>query len=129
MKIEEQIKMVREDWSSIRYIKNPYLEVQLAAVNNCGRAISFISNPCLEVKMATVKENPSMFLYFSKDEQTSIVKSFIKENYSICFETLAKFDRMRSGRYRKGRNSEALVRRLYTEILAEIELEKDFASE
>lgn len=55
---ETQVKLVEKDILNISYVKNPSLNVQLAAVNSRGWSIRYIDNPCDQVKIAAIKNSP-----------------------------------------------------------------------
>ena len=53
---QEQIEYVSKNAYTIQRIKNPCLEVQLAAVNKYGTSIQYIKEPCYEVQLAAIQE-------------------------------------------------------------------------
>ena len=60
------LAMVRQDPCDIRFIQNPSLQVQLAAVEKYGTAIRHIQDPSLEVQLAAVnKHNPMLDIQFT----------------------------------------------------------------
>ena len=53
--IESQIELIKYIPWKFKDIKNPCLEVQLAAVNEDGHNIKHIKNPCYEVQLAAIQ--------------------------------------------------------------------------
>ena len=45
------LEKVQRNWYAIRHIKNPSMEVQLAAIRQNGDAIRSIKNPSEEIKL------------------------------------------------------------------------------
>ena len=56
--IELQLAAVQQNGSAIQYIENPSEEVQLAAVQQNPHSIQYISNPSIEVQLAAVQNWP-----------------------------------------------------------------------
>ena len=71
---------VNKDYDSIKYIKNPSEEVQLAAIRKYWAAIKFINNPSLEARKEAIKGNEEAINYinFDLDELKILVGENIK---------------------------------------------------
>lgn len=75
---EEQLAAIIGDcWDEIKYIYNPSLKVQLAAVKKDGYAIRFINNPSEEVQLEAVKED-SNAIKFIHNPALSVIKYIIE---------------------------------------------------
>ena len=64
---EIQLKAVRKDGYSIRYIDNPSEELKLEAVKQNGYAIEYIDNPSFEMKLEAVKQSSSIIVDLKMD--------------------------------------------------------------
>ena len=67
--LEEQLVAVKQDPTSIRFIKNPSEEVQLAAVTQNGYAIQYIKNPSEELQLAAVTQNGNAILFIKNPSE------------------------------------------------------------
>ena len=63
---EVQLAAVRKDGERIQFIENPSEVVQLAAVRQCGSAIQHIENPSLEVQLAAVQQDGYAIQYIKR---------------------------------------------------------------
>lgn len=63
--IEVQMAAVKQKGNSIRYINNPSIEVQIAAIKQKSSSVRYISNPSVEVQKIAVNRNPSSIKYIS----------------------------------------------------------------
>ena len=61
LSIEEQIKIVKKDGYSIRYIKNPIEKVQLESVKESKDSIKYIKNPTDKILRYLETCNESIF--------------------------------------------------------------------
>ena len=69
--IELQLAAVQQNGSAIQYIENPSEEVQLAAVQQNPHSIQYISNPSIEVQLAAVQRNGFVIAYI-KNPSTEV---------------------------------------------------------
>lgn len=77
--LSEEEKIVMKNGMAIRNIKNPSLEVQLAAVGDMGSAIQHIKNPSEEVQLAAINNNATAIYYI--DNPSPKVKQVAEEIY------------------------------------------------
>ena len=81
--LEEQLVAVKQDPTSIRFIKNPSEEVQLAAVNKNGLAIQYIKNPSEELQLAAVKQNGYAIQYIANPSEAVKLAAVNQNGYAI----------------------------------------------
>ena len=76
---------VRENPYSIQYMKNPNIEVQIAAVRDIGYSIQYIKNPSEEVQLAAVKQNPHSIQYIKNPSEEVQLAAVRDIGYSIQY--------------------------------------------
>jgi hypothetical protein len=64
--LEVQLAAVRQSGLAVEYIKNPSLEVQCIAVKQGGSSIKYIENSSLEVQLTVVRQNGNIINYIKK---------------------------------------------------------------
>ena len=74
------LEKVRNDPYVIRHIKNPSLEVQLAAVRQDGYAIMYIKNPSEKVQIVAIMQNPDAIKYIKEPTRNAINVHFIYDD-------------------------------------------------
>ena len=75
------LEKVRLNGYAIRYIKNPSLEIQLAAVQQNGYAIKYIENPFEEVQLEAVRQDGDA-IHYIKDNSIDFI--FIDARHDYC---------------------------------------------
>jgi len=80
--VKMQLASVKNDWVSIKSIKDPVVAVQLAAVEKNGYAIQFIKDPVVEVQLAAVKQNATS-IEVIHNPPVSVQHAAIKRNPEI----------------------------------------------
>ncbi len=77
--------LVQQDGVNIRSIRNPSIEVQLAAVSQDGTNIQFIKNPSKEVQLAAVMQNGYSIQYIRKPTEEIQLAAVRKNGYCILY--------------------------------------------
>jgi len=66
---EKQLKAVKENWSTIKFIHNPDKDVQLEAVKQNGLAIRFIPNPDKDALLEAVRQNTEIIQFIPNPQR------------------------------------------------------------
>nr|DAS04608.1 MAG TPA: protein of unknown function (DUF4116) [Caudoviricetes sp.] len=67
---EEQLKRIKENPFTIRFIKNPSEEMQLWAVRKEELTIGYIDNPSEEIQLEAIEQNGLMIKYIDNPSET-----------------------------------------------------------
>jgi hypothetical protein len=70
MNEQEQIKTIKQNVFSVKYIKNPTEAVQLEAVKQNGNSIEYFNNPSEAVQLEAVKEANESIKYIKNPSET-----------------------------------------------------------
>ena len=77
------LERVKNNPLNIKDIKNPSLEVQLAAVKVNGWAIQYVKNPSLEVQLTAVRQNGYSIEYIKTPKEINTIIKNKHLNLSI----------------------------------------------
>ena len=69
LSLDEQLKIVKEDFCNINYFKNVSEKLQLAIVKQNGYAIREIENPSEQVQLEAVRENGLVIQYIDRPSE------------------------------------------------------------
>ena len=78
-----QLIAVKQNGSSINYIKNPSEKVQLAAIAQSGFVIQYINNPSEEVKMAAVTQEGKAIQYIKNPSDEVQIAAVTTTGYAV----------------------------------------------
>lgn len=78
--LEVQLKAVGKSGRNIRYIKDPCLEVQLKAIEENHHSIKFIKDPCLEVQLAVIERGKGLSIQYFRDPCLEVQLAAVRIN-------------------------------------------------
>lgn len=97
---QEQLKAVKWDSFSIKYIRNPTEKVQLAAVKRIGRLIKFIKDPSEEIQFAAIKNDPHAIKDI-KNPSEKLQLAAVKKRWKFYTVYKKPFRRSTDGSYKR----------------------------
>ena len=84
---EEQLKRIKENPFTIRFIKNPSEEMQLWAVRKEELTIGYIDNPSETVQLIAVRENIKAIEYI-KNPTDAVLEYILHKDYNELQEVI-----------------------------------------